>query len=176
MRENIGRRERRKERTRQALIDASIALFMDRGIYGTRIEDITERADLGKGAFYNYFDSKDAIIAEILSDGVSLLDDQYLSRLDDSVPLAARVAELVSLHQEFFDEHPHYVLLFHQARGMLQLRQGSEYLRATFTDYLTRLGRSLMPSNGGAGAWSDDDRTDIAAAIASEVGGCRGLR
>jgi AcrR family transcriptional regulator len=121
MRESIGRRERRKERTRQVLIDASIALFMDRGIYGTRIEDITERADLGKGAFYNYFDSKNAIVTEILSDGVNLLDRDYLSRLDDGGSLAARVAALVSLHQDFFDEHPHYVLLFHQARGMLQI-------------------------------------------------------
>jgi AcrR family transcriptional regulator len=43
-RDTMGCHERRKERTRQALIDASIALFMDRGIYRTRVEDIRERA------------------------------------------------------------------------------------------------------------------------------------
>jgi AcrR family transcriptional regulator len=122
----------------KALIDAIIVLFMDRGIYGIRIEDITERADLGKGgAFSNYFDSKDAMVAEILSVGVNLLEHKYLSRLGEHMSPLAREARFVSLHRDFFDEHPHYMLLFHQARGMLQLRKSrNANLRAIFIDYL----------------------------------------
>ena len=74
----VGRRERKKEVMRQALLAAAIALFGDRGFLNTRIEDITDRADLAKGAFYNYFDSKEALLAELIREGVKILEEKHL--------------------------------------------------------------------------------------------------
>jgi hypothetical protein len=45
-----------------------------------------------------------------------------------------------------------------------------------FVDYLARLGRSLISSSDDAGDWTDDDRTDIAAAIAGAIAGYRSFR
>ena len=75
----IGRRERKKEITRQALLQAAIKLFGDRGFQGTRVEDITDRVDLAKGAFYNYFDSKETLLAELILEGIELLERDVLS-------------------------------------------------------------------------------------------------
>jgi AcrR family transcriptional regulator len=172
-----GRRERRKARTRQALLDAAMALFRDHGIYGTRIEDITERADLGKGAFYNYFDSKDAIVAALLADAVDRLERDYLSRTVAHGAIAERIASLVSEHQLFFDEHPHYALLFHQARGLLQVRSGgNERMREVFADYLDRLGRRLPGASDDGNGWTAEERLDIAAALAGGIAGYRSFR
>lgn len=170
-----GRRERRKEAVRRALLDAAIALFAERGIHTTRVEDITERADLGKGAFYNYFVSKDSLVAELLHEGIELLEGSYLDRIDRAAAEADRIASLVELHDRFFEEHPQYLLLFHQARGLLQLERGSsDRLREVFADYLRRIGAHLAPAGGEP--WGPTEAADLAAAVVGAIAGYRSFR
>jgi AcrR family transcriptional regulator len=54
---------RKKERTRDRLINAAISVVASKGPDAAAINDITEKADVGFGTFYNYFESKDAILA-----------------------------------------------------------------------------------------------------------------
>jgi AcrR family transcriptional regulator len=59
-----GRRERHRTETRDRLYRAALALFAARGFLETTVEDITEAADVGKGTFFNYFPTKEHILAE----------------------------------------------------------------------------------------------------------------
>jgi AcrR family transcriptional regulator len=58
-----GRRERRRRETRERLFRAAMELFSTRGFVNTKVEDITEAADLGKGTFFNYFPSKEHVLS-----------------------------------------------------------------------------------------------------------------
>ena len=58
------RRERRRAQTRDRLYRAALRLFAERGFLETTVEDITESADVGKGTFFNYFPTKEYILAE----------------------------------------------------------------------------------------------------------------
>lgn len=60
-----GRRERRKEQTRQQIWQTAMKLFERKGIFATTVEEITEAADVGKGTFFNYFPSKEAILSAL---------------------------------------------------------------------------------------------------------------
>jgi AcrR family transcriptional regulator len=62
----VDRRARRRAETRERLVVAARAVFARQGIEATRINQITEEADLGFGSFYNYFGSKDAIVEAVL--------------------------------------------------------------------------------------------------------------
>ncbi len=55
------RLDRRKARTRQALIDAAIRLIAEGRGERASIQEITEEADIGFGSFYNHFESKDQL-------------------------------------------------------------------------------------------------------------------
>src|SRR4051812_37820039 len=55
------RLDRRKARTRQALIDAAVKLIAEGRGERASIQEITEAADIGFGSFYNHFDSKDEL-------------------------------------------------------------------------------------------------------------------
>ncbi len=57
------RRERRQTEIRERLVRSALALFAERGFSATTVEDITNRADVGKGTFFNYFAGKDYIFA-----------------------------------------------------------------------------------------------------------------
>lgn len=166
-----GRRDRRKDRTRRALLDAALDLFGARGIYDTRIEDITEAADLGKGAFYNYFETKSALVAELLGEALDELVEGCSTAAAPAVGTDDRVRRLVEAHQAFFARHPAYPLLVHQARGLLQVDPASApRLRAVFTAYLSRLGR-LLAGPGDDPPWNDADLLDLAAVFAATVAG-----
>src|SRR6476661_2837885 len=56
------RRARRREETRARLVEAAKALFARQGVDNTRIQEITDEADVGFGSFYNHFQSKEALI------------------------------------------------------------------------------------------------------------------
>ncbi len=58
----LGRRERRAAETRLRLFRSALQLFADRGLSNVTVEDITEAADVGKGTFFNYFESKDHVL------------------------------------------------------------------------------------------------------------------
>ena len=57
-----GLRERKKQRTRERIVEASFELFEERGFEGTTIADIAEAADIAPRTFFSYFPSKDDVV------------------------------------------------------------------------------------------------------------------
>jgi AcrR family transcriptional regulator len=110
-----GLRARKRERTRQALSDAAIALFLARGFDQVSVAEIAAAAEVSKPTLFRYFDSK---------------EDLVLHRIADHAGEAARVVRsaseppLTALHNHFRDgldrrdpvtglnDHPQ-VLAFH---------------------------------------------------------------
>jgi AcrR family transcriptional regulator len=58
----VGRRQRRANETRLRLFRCALQLFAERGLPNVTVEDITEAADVGKGTFFNYFETKDHVL------------------------------------------------------------------------------------------------------------------
>jgi AcrR family transcriptional regulator len=56
------------ERTRIAIEDAAVALFMEKGYHATSMRQIAEKAGLALGGIYNHFSSKDEIFEAIIID------------------------------------------------------------------------------------------------------------
>src|ERR1700747_3362092 len=63
VRPSSDRRERRRLETRERLYRSALELFGERGFLETTVEDITEAADVGKGTFFNYFPTKEHVLA-----------------------------------------------------------------------------------------------------------------
>ena len=55
-------RDRKRERTRKALIDAAVNLFERNGYEGTTVADIAAAADIGTRTFFSYFASKEELL------------------------------------------------------------------------------------------------------------------
>ncbi|CAN5759490.1 TetR/AcrR family transcriptional regulator [soil metagenome] len=56
--------EERSEK-REAILDAALELFVEKGFYGTAVPEIADRAKVGAGTIYRYFDSKEALVNAI---------------------------------------------------------------------------------------------------------------
>ena len=58
----LGRRQRRAAETRLTLFRCALELIAERGLPNVTVEDITEAADVGKGTFFNYFETKEHVL------------------------------------------------------------------------------------------------------------------
>jgi AcrR family transcriptional regulator len=152
-------------------MQAAMDQFVNRGIYATRIEDITETADVAKGAFYNYFDSKHDLIAALLSQGIELFETDYLNGITQEPSEVKRVRSLVENQETFWREHPEFALLFHQARGLLLLEPGESGLKNVFRNYLGCIARNLQAP--GDRRRQSAKRIQRAAALAGLIAGYR---
>jgi len=74
---------RRAEARPDEVLDAALALFIEKGFAATRVEDIAKRAGLSKGAVYLYFPSKEAVLAALVQRAIVPIADSALQTLHD---------------------------------------------------------------------------------------------
>lgn len=65
------RYDRRRARTRGALVAAGRQLIASGGVAALRIQDITEEADVALGSFYNYFSDKDELVEAVVEESLT---------------------------------------------------------------------------------------------------------
>jgi len=141
----VGLRDEKKRRQHQAILDAAVDLFRDRGYDSTRVQDIIERAEISEATFFNYFPSKDSLLHELADLSVQLYTsavDYQLERSDQPVPL--RVRELMRALALVAEQDPELQALLYarsdlfRASGALKERELRLYDRLT---ELFRLGQ-----------------------------------
>lgn len=113
------------EQRRADLLAASEALFLEKGVAATSLDEITSRAGVSKGLFYLYFRSKDDLLAA--------LQDQFSVKLADRIRAATDLAghwpaKLDACVQAIFDSYQesrdlHEVLFQHGGRVSASHRQ-----------------------------------------------------
>ncbi len=59
-------RQRRKETRPQELLDAALALFVEKGFAATRTEEVARRAGVSKGTLYLYYPSKEELFKAVV--------------------------------------------------------------------------------------------------------------
>jgi AcrR family transcriptional regulator len=83
--------DRRKERTRNALLGAA-RQFLSEGRTSVSIQEITDAADVGFGSFYNHFESKDALFQAAVDSTLqayAVLRDELVADYDDPAEIFA---------------------------------------------------------------------------------------
>jgi AcrR family transcriptional regulator len=70
----VSRRERHRTETRERLFRAALRLFAERGYLETTVEDITDAADVGKGTFFNYFPTKEHVLATFGDERLAVIE------------------------------------------------------------------------------------------------------
>jgi TetR/AcrR family transcriptional regulator len=76
------KRERRKEARPRELLDAALALFVEKGFTATRAEEVAARAGVSKGTLFLYFQSKEDLFKAVIRENIGSLFPAWNEELD----------------------------------------------------------------------------------------------
>ena len=112
-----GRLERRKARTRAAILEAASGLFLNQGYEETSIQQIAERADTGVGTLYGYFASKEVILQSVLGMHVEQAVERYRAAVDESTPAMERLMKGLDTFADYIRENRPIMLAAFRVAG-----------------------------------------------------------
>ncbi|MCP9949707.1 TetR family transcriptional regulator [Actinomadura madurae] len=84
-----GLRERKKQRTRLALIDAALDLFLAKGYEATTIDEIVAAVEVSQRTFFRYFGTKEDVVTSFLSEHDQLMGEALAARPPGERPFTA---------------------------------------------------------------------------------------
>lgn len=140
--EKPGRRERRRVEIRDRLFEAATRLFSTLGLQATTVKEITDAADVGKGTFFNYFPTKEHILALFYERQLEMVNAALRAAQEEREPLMKilndlfrQVAEPASRSPALVRSFLHAIISSEAVRAMvlptlMLTRQGLEKLYA----------------------------------------------
>jgi TetR/AcrR family transcriptional regulator, transcriptional repressor for nem operon len=143
---------------RADLLAAGQALFVAKGIAGTSLEDITQRAGVSKGLFYLYFRSKEDMVLALQEQFSAQLADRVRAAADEQPDWAAKLDACLSAAYGYYqDLHDQHEVLFHHAAHLgHEAHQKHEAHGPAHTPLVDAL-RELLEAGVAVGAYRIED-------------------
>jgi AcrR family transcriptional regulator len=132
---SMDRRKAVLEKTRRRIVEATLALHSEKGIFDTSWKDIAERADVSVATVYNHFPSLDELVpacgALIMSitDPLSLEDAPRI--FGDAQTLEERLRRLISEMFAYYDRRGAYLEVGTKERQLPAIQEWEARMRAT---------------------------------------------
>ncbi|WP_156291581.1 TetR/AcrR family transcriptional regulator [Oceanobacillus salinisoli] len=122
--------KRRREQKTQDILKAALSLFMKYGVKKVSISEIAKEANVSQVTIYNYFESKDKLIHEVLIYYVDDVWQEYEKLLNSDMDFPDKVKQIIfnktdaasHLHEDFY----HYF--------MKEYTQGIHYIEELYTN------------------------------------------
>jgi AcrR family transcriptional regulator len=131
----MDKRKAAVEETRRRILEATLALHIEKGIFGTSWQDIAHRADVSVGTVYKHFPSLDELVPACgelmyaITRPPSLEDAPRIFAGTDS--LEERLGRLISELFDFYERGAPYIETDFQERRLPAVAEWEAYMRAT---------------------------------------------
>lgn len=90
---------------KERILDAALDVFSDKGFHLATVDEIAERAEVGKGTLYRYFANKEGLFNELVRLRMEDLEMQAGKVLDGHDDVLTMIAKYVRVYFEFFDRN-----------------------------------------------------------------------
>ena len=104
----VGQREQGRLQTsdtREKILAAALEVFSTKGFHGTPVDEIAERAGLGKGTVYRHFKSKKGLFSELIRLKVAELEQTVGDAIDPTADVLEIIENYLRIYFGFFDRN-----------------------------------------------------------------------
>ena len=110
------------------ILEAALEVFSHKGFHSATTDEIAERAGVGKGTLYRYFETKEKLFAELVRLRLDELERRAGSIMDSHDDVLTMISKYIRVYFEFFDGNQGLLRLIVQE----QLDLGEDSLNAYF--------------------------------------------
>jgi AcrR family transcriptional regulator len=100
--------------TRERVLEAALGVFSEKGFHVATMDEVAERAHVGKGTLYRYFANKEALFNELVRQRLAELEGKARAILDSQDDVLTMITKYVRIYFEFFDHNQHLYRLIVQ--------------------------------------------------------------
>ena len=115
-----GLRERKKQRTRLALVDAALDLFLAKGYEATTIDEIVAAVEVSQRTFFRYFATKEDVVTGFLGEHDQVLEEALAARPPDERPFTALFESLRVVLRMIAESDPAEGARFRRVRQVIE--------------------------------------------------------
>ena len=155
MSHTLGVRQAQKQKTRQALLDAALALLEEQSLSSLGLREVTRAVGVAPTAFYRHFRSIADLGAALVEEALGSLHPMIrttVSAADDHAQRIKRAIELIAGHVDAYPAHVRFI-----AR---ERHGGVQPVREAIRDQLARFAEEVkgeLAKDPESEGWSDDD-------------------
>lgn len=120
--------DRRVQRTQRQLRDALISLILEKGYEAITVQDIIDRANVGRSTFYSHFWDKDQLLMSGFEVVMSSLKEQHSENLATKSDLKDKAREIsLMMFRHVGSHHNLYLALIGKKGGSVAIKHIHEY-------------------------------------------------
>lgn len=155
MSHTLGIRQAQKQKTRQALLDAALALLEEQSLSSLGLREVTRAVGVAPTAFYRHFRSTADLGVELVEEALGSLHPMIGSTVSAAGDSDERIARAVGLIARHVDAYPAHVRFIARERhgGVQPVREAIRRQLARFAEEV-RVALADRPESAG---WSDED-------------------
>lgn len=141
-------RERKKQQTLAAIVEAATKLFAEKGYEGTRTREIAEAAGIATGTLFNYAPTKSDVVLLLWKSRASELAERGLAAAQEQTEPLDAVLEIFGPIFAFYDEDRELGKIFLQ--NAIYANASDPEMMALNEGFVGQLAMCLMPYAGDA--------------------------
>jgi AcrR family transcriptional regulator len=145
--ETLSKREFQRQERRRQILDAALLVFAQKGFHAANVSDVASQAGVSQGTIYWYFESKEALLENVVSEGFQNLIRPFMDMLrDETVSPLERLRATLSETLTWSMEHAEQLRLVLQFWTQPELLDpGSEFASALDQVYGSQIVGALAP-------------------------------
>jgi len=115
-------------------------IFSEKSVDAATVENITEKAHIGKGTLYRHFADKEEVVLVLVENAIKHLIERLRSYPDEPETLEDVLEHFLNAHYDFFAENSEEFILLFQGRLLLMLQDdAAEDLDEPYLRYLKEI-------------------------------------